>query len=91
MSHEALWKSLAVTAALVAAVAWQIAGHQAAEAGHTFGDGNCLDPIPNCIYIYSPQGNNLIATQKSFAIHDYRFSDVWPPSYETALDEAEFN
>lgn len=91
MDHTTAWKVVALGAALVAAVTWQIAGHQAADAGHTFGTSNCQSNPPNCTYVYSSAGSNLIATQKSFAIHDYRFYENWPSSYETALDEAEFN
>jgi hypothetical protein len=80
-----------LAAAAVAAVAWLIAGHQAAQAGHTFGSAHCKSSPPNCAYVYSSAGSNLIATQTSFAINDYRFSSMWPPTFESSLDQAEYN
>ncbi len=86
-------RAIVLTAALVAAVTWLMAGHQAADAGHTFDGLNCYSYPKNCVHLYSNQGLNLIATQKSFAIEDFRYGtfDDWNGDFEPFLDVAEAN
>lgn len=86
-------RAIALTAALIAAVAWLMAGSQAADAGHTFGGLHCQSTTKNCVHLYSNQGLNLIATQKSFAIENYRLGSFtnWNANFEPFLDVAEAN
>ncbi len=94
MSPDWKQKTVILLAALVAAGSWLAAGNRVATAGHPYGFANCNTApasIKNCIYIYSAEGYNLIQAQKSFAVHNYRYSNVWTTAYETALDQAERN
>lgn len=90
MSSDAVWKAVALAAAVAAAAAWLFAGHEAAQAGDTLGAKYCLSSPRTCRYVYSPEGQNLVSNQRSFHVWDWRVATGWDASHEAALDYTEF-
>jgi hypothetical protein len=91
-----MWRVVAVLTALVAAVSWQIAGYEAADAGHSTGTKHCLSSPKNCIWVHSsdgPWGSEPLDSQFSFRMRVTRSNaavgEDWVSSDEAALDAAE--